>query len=61
MNEPMQALPLLIYRNALNSAFPAARERAMGAALTLVVIVLAFNLLGRWLVARRSPARSASR
>jgi phosphate transport system permease protein len=61
MNEPMQALPLLIYRNALNSAFPAARERAMGAALTLVVIVLAFNLLGRWLVARRSPARGARR
>ena len=61
MNEPMQALPLLIYRNALNSAFPAARDRAMGAALTLVVIVLAFNLLGRWLVARRSPGRNASR
>jgi phosphate transport system permease protein len=56
MNEPMQGLPLLIYRNALNSAFPAARDRAMGAALTLVVIVLAFNLLGRWLVARRRPA-----
>jgi phosphate transport system permease protein len=56
-NEPMQALPLLIYRNALNSAFPAARDRAMGAALTLVVMVLAFNLLGRWLVARRRPAR----
>lgn len=60
MNEPMQALPLLIYRNALNSAFPAARDRAMGAALTLVVIVLAFNLLGRWLVARRNPGRNAS-
>lgn len=61
MSEPMQALPLLIYRNALNSAFPAARDRAMGAALTLVVIVLTFNLLGRWLVARRGLARSASR
>jgi phosphate transport system permease protein len=55
MNEPMQALPLLIYRNALNSAFPAARDRAMGAALVLVGIVLIFNLLGRWLVARRRP------
>jgi phosphate transport system permease protein len=55
MNEPMQALPLLIYRNALNSAFPAARDRAMGAALVLVAIVLIFNLLGRWLVARRRP------
>ena len=57
MNEPMQALPLLIYRNALNSAFPAARDRAMGAALSLVVIVLVFNLLGRWLARRARPAR----
>ncbi len=57
MNEPMQGLPLLIYRNALNSAFPAARDRAMGAALVLVAIVLIFNLLGRWLVARRRPGR----
>ena len=61
MSEPMQALPLLIYRNALNSAFPAARDRAMGAALTLIVIVLAFNLLGRWLVSRRRAAGSAAR
>ena len=56
MNEPMQALPLLIYRNALNSAFPAARDRAMGAALVLVIIVLVFNLLGRWLAGRSRPA-----
>jgi phosphate transport system permease protein len=55
MNEPMQGLPLLIYRNALNSAFPAARDRAMGAAVVLVAIVLIFNLVGRWLVARRQP------
>lgn len=61
MNEPMQGLPLLIYRNALNSAFPAAHDRAMGAALTLVAIVLLFNLLGRWLVARRKPGRQAGR
>ena len=58
LGEPMQGLPLLIYRNALNSAFPAARDRAMGAALVLVGIVLIFNLLGRWLVARRQPTRS---
>ena len=57
LGEPMQGLPLLIYRNALNSAFPAARDRAMGAALVLVGIVLIFNVLGRWLVARRQPAR----
>ena len=56
LNEPTQGLPLLIYRNALNSAFPAARDRAMGAALVLVSIVLVFNLLGRWLVARRRPS-----
>ena len=55
MNEPMQGLPLLIYRNALNSAFPAAEARAFGAALTLVVIVLFFNLTGRWMVARSRP------
>lgn len=57
LGEPTQGLPLLIYRNALNSAFPAARDRAMGAALVLVAIVLIFNLLGRWLVARRQPSR----
>ena len=56
LNEPMQGLPLLIYRNALNSAFPAAEARAFGAALTLVVIVLFFNLAGRWLVARSRPS-----
>ena len=55
MNEPMQGLPLLIYRNALNSAFPAAEARAFGAALTLVVMVLLFNLAGRWMVARSRP------
>ena len=57
MGEPLQGLPLLIYRNALNSAFPAARDRAFGAALVLVAMVLIFNLLGRWLVARRRPGR----
>jgi phosphate transport system permease protein len=56
LNEPTQALPLLIYRNALNSAFPAARDRAMGAALTLVLIVLAFNLLGRFIARRARPS-----
>lgn len=56
MNEPVQAMPLLIYRNALNSAFPAARDRAMGTALVLVVMVLAFNILGRWIARRARPA-----
>ena len=58
LNEPMQALPLLIYRNALNSAFDAARQRAFGAALLLILIVLGFNLAGRWLTARRRLAGS---
>jgi phosphate transport system permease protein len=57
INEPMQGMPLLIYRNALNSAFPAARDRAMGAAFVLILMVLSFNLLGRWLVSRRRPGR----
>ena len=58
LNQPMQALPLLIYRNALNSAFDAARDRAFGAALLLILIVLGFNLAGRWLTARRRLAGS---
>ena len=58
LNEPMQALPLLIYRNALNSAYEAARDRAFGAALLLILIVFALNLLGRWLTARRRLAGS---
>jgi phosphate transport system permease protein len=61
MGEPMQGMPLLIYRNALNSAYPAARDRAMGAAFVLVLIVLSFNLLGRWLVARRKPGHGSGR
>lgn len=58
INRPMQALPLLIYRNALNSAYAAARDRAFGAALLLVLIVFGLNLLGRWLTARRRLAGS---
>jgi ABC-type phosphate transport system permease subunit len=54
----MQALPLLIYRNALNSAYASARDRAFGAALLLILIVFGFNLVGRWLTARRRLAGS---
>ena len=46
---PMSALPLYMFQNALNIGFPAARQRAWAAALTLVAIVLIFNILGRWL------------
>jgi phosphate transport system permease protein len=58
LNQPMQALPLLIYRNALNSAYAAARDRAFGAALLLIAIVFGLNLVGRWLTARRRLAGS---
>jgi phosphate transport system permease protein len=50
--KPMNALPLFIYQNALNIGSPAARERAWAAALTLVAIVLIFNVLSRWLTTR---------
>ena len=46
---PMSALPLYMFQNALNIGFPAARQRAWAAALTLVAIVLIFNVLGRGL------------
>jgi phosphate transport system permease protein len=49
---PMSALPLYMFQNALNIGFPAARHRAWAAALTLVTLVLAFNILGRWLARR---------
>lgn len=52
LNQPMSALPLYMFQNALNIGFPAARERAWAAALTLVAIVLLFNILGRWLAGR---------
>jgi phosphate transport system permease protein len=57
---PMSALPLYMFQNALNIGFPAARERAWAAALTLVAIVLIFNILGRWL-GRRTLASGSRR
>ena len=58
LTQPMAALPLLIYRDALNSAYESARERAFGAALLLILIVFGFNLAGRWLTTRRRLAGS---
>jgi len=52
LNRPMSALPLYMFQNALNIGFPAAVQRAWAAALTLVAIVLIFNVLGRWLASR---------
>ena len=51
---------LYMFQNALNIGFPAARQRAWAAALTLVAIVLVFNVLGRWL-ARRTGLPSVQR
>jgi phosphate transport system permease protein len=51
-SEPMNALPLYIFQNAINIGFPVAKQRAWAAALTLVVIVLLLNLIGRWLASR---------
>jgi phosphate transport system permease protein len=45
------ALPAQIYRNA-TQPFEAAQERAWGAALTLVVIVLLFTIIARAISAR---------
>jgi phosphate transport system permease protein len=59
-SQPMNALPLYIFQNAINIGFPAAKERAWAGALTLVAIVLIFNLFGRWL-AGRAAIRGLSR
>ena len=58
-SQPMSALPLYIFQNAINIGFPAAKERAWAGALTLVTIVLVLNLLGRWL-ATRAAVRGAN-
>jgi phosphate transport system permease protein len=59
-SEPMNALPLYIFQNAINIGFPAAKQRAWAAALTLVVIVLLLNLIGRWLASRTIVRSSRS-
>jgi len=52
LSEPMNSLPVQIYNDVI-SPTSAVVERAWGAALTLVVMILLLNLLAR-LVARRS-------
>jgi phosphate transport system permease protein len=59
-SQPMNALPLYIFQNAINIGFPAAKGRAWAGALTLVALVLVFNLFGRWL-AGRVAARGTTR
>jgi phosphate transport system permease protein len=50
------ALPMQIFRNA-QKPFPAAVDRAWGAALTLVAIVFVFTVLARIVSARFSTTR----
>ncbi|GIJ26628.1 phosphate transport system permease protein PstA [Micromonospora qiuiae] len=45
------ALPAQIFRNA-STSFPAAQDRAWGAALTLIVIVLGFTVIARFISSR---------
>ncbi|NGM15904.1 phosphate ABC transporter permease PstA [Verrucosispora sp. WMMA2044] len=45
------ALPAQIFRNA-STSFPAAQDRAWGAALTLIVIVLGFTIIARFISSR---------
>jgi phosphate transport system permease protein len=52
LREPMNSLPVQIFNDVI-SPTPAVVERAWGAALTLVVMILLLNLLAR-MVARRS-------
>ena len=49
---PMQALPLTVFRYAL-LPYKSLQNQAWGAALVLVVLVLAMNLLSRWVLRRQ--------
>jgi len=57
LGKPMSALPLEIYRGA-RTAFDPAIQRAWGAALTLIVMVLVLSVGARWLLGRRARALS---
>jgi phosphate transport system permease protein len=54
-SKPMDALPLFVYRNA-RQPFPILNEQAWGAALILLVFVLAVNILVRLRTWRRRSA-----
>lgn len=51
-SEPMAALPLIVFHDAL-TPFRALQDEAWGAALVLVVLVLAVNLFSRWVLRRQ--------
>jgi phosphate transport system permease protein len=50
--QPMQALPVTVFHNAL-LPYPSLQEQAWGAALVLVVVVLIINLLSRYVLRRQ--------
>ncbi len=51
-NQALQALPLTVYKYAL-TPYKSLQDQAWGAALVLVVMVLAINLLSRWVLRRQ--------
>jgi phosphate transport system permease protein len=51
-NEPMQALPLTVFRYAL-LPYKSFQAQAWGAALVLIIMVLAINLVSRWVLRRQ--------
>jgi phosphate transport system permease protein len=53
MNEPIAALPLMIYKY-IESPFPSENDLAWGAAFVLTVLVLIVNILARALTRRRT-------
>ena len=54
----MQSLPVYVYTQFANQGNPAIAfiERAWAAALLLIVIVMALNLIARWVAHRFAPA-----
>ena len=51
-NGPMQTLPLSVFQNALQP-YKSLQNQAWGAALVLIVVVLAINLVSRWVLRRQ--------
>jgi phosphate transport system permease protein len=51
-NQPMQALPLTVFRYAL-LPYKSLQAQAWGAALVLILLVLVVNLLSRWVLRRQ--------
>ena len=50
--QPMSALPLIVFHDAL-TPYPSLQQQAWGAALVLVAAMLVINLASRWVVRRQ--------